>query len=82
MVKIWKQWNGFGCLTDARLTVKNVQLIKDNYWSAFMFSFRKLTNLFLRDLKESKFLKFMFQHIKVLLVSGDEHKVFIQTVIL
>ena len=47
-----------------------------------MFSFRKLTNLVSWDLKESKFLKYMFQHIKVLLVSGDEHKVSIQTFIL
>ena len=80
MGKIWNQWNKFGDLTDARLTVKNVYAIEDDDWSAFMFSFRKLK--ISRGLEESKFIKFMFQHIKVLLVAGDEHKVSIQTVIL
>ena len=78
-----QQWNNnFGGLTDCRLTVKNVHSIEDDDWSAFMFLFRELLNMFSRDLEEYKFIKLIFQQIKVLLVSGSENKVSIQTVIL
>ena len=61
MGKIWNQCNNsFGGLTDRRVTVKNFQAIEDDDWSAFMFTFRKLTNLIPRGLEESKFIKYMF----------------------
>ena len=51
MAKVWKQWNNFRGLTDGNIAVKDLWSIKHYDWSAFMFSFRKLTNLFLRDQK-------------------------------
>ena len=82
MGKIWKQKNNFGGLTDCRLKAKNILEIEDDDWSAFIFFFRKFTNSFSRELKESKFIKLLFQQTNILLVSGDEQKVSIQTVIL